>query len=123
MKMLGKFFVKMLLNGIFIVPLLLYFTQATLTEALLGSYAFSILSYFAIDQFLLRLTGNWIATLADVFLIFAFLWIVENFLLNWSLTYMNMMIIAVAFGVIEFFMHSYFQRDPGRIGRTSFDEN
>jgi len=121
MKMLGKFFVKMLLNGIFIVPLLLYFTQATLTEALLGSYAFSILSYFAIDQFLLRLTGNWIATLADVFLIFAFLWIVENFLLNWSLTYMNMMIIAVAFGVIEFFMHSYFQRDPGRIGRTSFD--
>ncbi|MFD0698173.1 DUF2512 family protein [Paenibacillus sp. GCM10027628] len=123
MKMLGKFFVKMLLNGIFIVPLLLYFTQATLTEALLSSYAFSILSYFAIDQFLLRLTGNWIATLADVFLIYAFLWIVENFLLNWSLTYMNMMIIAVAFGVIEFFMHSYFQRDPGRIGRTSFDEN
>ncbi|MEW9701756.1 DUF2512 family protein [Paenibacillus sp. SI8] len=123
MKMLGKFFLKMLLNGIIIVPLLLYLTQATLTEALLCSYAFSILSYFAIDQLILRLTSNGVATLADVGLIFVFLWILETFLFNWSLTFTNMAIVSVVFGIIEYFMHSYFQKDPGRIGRNSFDEN
>jgi membrane protein HdeD len=123
MKMLGKFFLKMLLNGIFIVPLLLYLTQATLTEALLCSYAFSILSYFAIDQLLLRLTSNGVATLVDVGLVFAFLWMMERFLFDWSLTFTNMAIISVVFGITEYFMHRYFQQDPGRIGRNSFNDN
>jgi membrane protein HdeD len=123
MKMLGKFFLKMLLNGVFIVPLLFYLTQATLTEALLSSYAISILTYISIDQLFLRLTSNRVATLADIALVFALLWMMESFLFDWSLTFTNMAIVSVVFGIVEYFMHSYFQQDPGRIGRNSFNDN
>ncbi|WP_240343994.1 DUF2512 family protein [Paenibacillus sp. SYP-B3998] len=121
--MLGKFFVKMLLNGVFIVPLLMYVTQATLIEALFGSYAFSIVSYIAIDQLLLRLTGNGVATLVDVVLAFAYFWMLEKFFFHWSFTFTNLAIIAIVFGIIEYFVHIYFQKDKGKIGRTSFDDN
>jgi len=64
-----------------------------------------------------------VATLADVGLIFIYFWMVEKFFFNWSLTLTNSILIAIVFGVIEFFMHKNFQRDPGKIGRKSFNDN
>ena len=106
--MLGKLFLKLLLNGVFIVPLLMYLTQATLIEAFFATYTFSLMSYVAIDQLFLRVSSNVIATVADVGMAFVFFWLVEKFFFDWSINYINVAIVALVFGIIEFFMHSYF---------------
>ncbi|MCY9657510.1 DUF2512 family protein [Paenibacillus chondroitinus] len=123
LRMLGKMFLKLLLNGVFIIPLLMYLTQATFLEAFFATYAFSLMSYVAIDQLFLRVTNNGVATLADVGLAFIFFWLVERYFFDWSINFMNVAIVALVFGIIEFFMHSYFQKDRGRLDRHSFSDN
>lgn len=118
--MIGKFFWKALLNGIFTVPLLMFFTEASLTEALLASLALSIVAYVIGDQMVLRLTNNPIATVADIGIAFIYLWIVAN-LMNWTLSFTEMAIISIVVGVEEYFLHGYFQQDKGRIGRRNFN--
>ena len=107
----------------FYIPLLMYLTQATLIEAFFATYAFSLMSYVAIDQLFLRVTNNGVATLADVGLAFVFFWLVEKFFFHWSLNFTNVAIVVLVFGIIEFFMHSYFQKDRGRLDRHSFSDN
>ncbi|NOU89286.1 DUF2512 family protein [Paenibacillus sp. LMG 31460] len=123
LRMLGKLFLKLLLNGVFLIPLLMYLTQATLIEAFFATYTFSLMSYVAIDQLFLRVTNNGVATLADVGLAFVFFWLVEKFFFHWSINFTTVVIVALVFGIIEFFMHSYFQKDRGRLDRHSFSDN
>jgi hypothetical protein len=120
--MISKYFWKLLLIGIFTVPLLLFFTNASLTEVLLATLGLSIVTYLAGDQIILRLTNNAIATLADIGLTFVYLWFVAN-LLGWALSFTQMAIISLVVGAIEYFIHGYFQKDKGRIGRKSFNDN
>ncbi|MGO4498635.1 DUF2512 family protein [Paenibacillus sp. 2RAB27] len=120
--MLGKLFLKLLINGIIIVPILMYLTDATFMGALSATYTFSLLTYVVVDQLFLRLTNNISAVLADMLLTYAYFWLVERHFYDWSLTFTDMTIVAVFYGVMEFFLHIYFQKDKGRIGRTSFHE-
>ncbi|NOU73610.1 DUF2512 family protein [Paenibacillus sp. LMG 31458] len=82
-----------------------------------------LMSYVAIDQLFLRVSSNVIATVADVGMAFVFFWLVKKFFFDWSINFMNVAIVALVFGIIEFFMHSYFQKDRGRLDRHSFSDN
>jgi hypothetical protein len=114
--MISKFFWKAFLNGILVVPFLLVFTEASLTQALIAALTLSIVAYVIGDQMILRLMNNGIATVADVGLSFAFLWMAASFM-DWSLSFMEMAIMSVAVGVIEYFIHGYFLQDEGRVAR------
>lgn len=120
--MVGKLLLKLLINGIIIVPLLMYLTEATFMGALSATYTFSLVTYIVVDQLFLRLTNNIAAVLADMLLTFAFFWLVERHFYDWSLSFSDMAIVAVVYGIMEFFLHAYFQKDRGRIGRHSFHE-
>ncbi|OAS13375.1 DUF2512 family protein [Paenibacillus oryzisoli] len=120
--MLGKLLLKLVINGIIIVPILMYLTDATFMGALSATYTFSLVTYIVVDQLFLRLTNNMAAVLADMLLTYAFFWIVERHFYDWSLSFTDMTIVAIAYGVMEFFLHTYFQKDKGRIGRHSFYE-
>ncbi|WNR45093.1 DUF2512 family protein [Paenibacillus roseipurpureus] len=122
LSMLGKLLLKLLINGIILVPILMYLTDTTFMGALSATYTFSLVTYIAVDQLFLRLTNNIAAVLADILLTFAYFWLVQRHFFDWSLSFTDMTIIALAFGVIEFFLHAYFQKDRGRIGRHSFHE-
>lgn len=114
--MTRKFFWKVFLNGILVAPFLLSFAGATLTEVFVASLLLSIVSYVIGDQMILRLTNNGIATLADLGISFAFLWLFAEFL-NWPLSFWEMAIISMALGVAEYFIHGYFLQDKGRVAR------
>ncbi|WP_139490850.1 DUF2512 family protein [Brevibacillus dissolubilis] len=114
---MGKFWRKVLLNGIVVVPLLMWFTEATLLGSLVTAVVLSAIAWLLCDQLILRVTNNTIATLADAVLAFAYLWAVAAFA-DWSLSMGELLIIVALLGVVEFFFHGYLEREDGNNRNT-----
>jgi hypothetical protein len=110
---MGKFLRKSLMNGIVIIPLVLWFTEATFFASLITALALSTIAYLIGDQVILRMSNNMVATLADAGLAFAFLWVVAIYT-GWSLTVGEMFIIVALLSVVEWIFH----RQLGRMDRS-----
>ncbi|MGO4272334.1 DUF2512 family protein [Paenibacillus sp. TAF58] len=108
--MLGKLLLKLLLNSLVVVPLLLWFTDASASGAIVASIVLCIVAYFIGDRFILRQTNNMAATLADAVLAFIFLWIVAD-LQEWSLSIAELISIVLLLGFVEFVFHVFLVGD------------
>lgn len=95
---------KILMNGIVIVPLLMWFTEATFWSSVITALILSVVSYIVGDQMILRASNNTVATIADVGLTFVYYWLVAD-MLDWSLTIGELTTLSIAVGVVEFIYH------------------
>lgn len=101
------------MNGIVVVPLLMWFTEATFWGSLLTAVALSAVAYAIGDQLILRASNNTTATLADAAIALLFLWMVASFA-NWTLSFAELLTIVVAVGVVELIFHRQLGRADGR---------
>ncbi|RRJ65511.1 DUF2512 family protein [Paenibacillus oralis] len=107
---MSKFVVKLLGNGIIVVAMMLWLSNASLMGALMTAIALSILAYLFGDLFILPRTNNAIATLADAALVYLMLWaIAAN--AGWTLTLGEILAITVVVGVFEYFFHRWLLKD------------
>ncbi len=95
---------KILMNGIVVVPLLMWFTEATLWSSVITSLVLSVIAYMIGDQIVLRWSNNLVATITDAALTFIYLWAVADWF-DWSLTIGELTTITLALGVVEFIYH------------------
>lgn len=104
---------KILMNGIVVVPLLMWFTEATLWGSIMTALALSVIAYLLGDQVILRMSNNIVATVADAALTFFYLWLVADWM-DWSLTIGELTTITLALGVVEFIYHRQLGMADGR---------
>src|SRR5690606_11431287 len=105
-----KFMLKLLLNGIIVVPLLMWFSEATFMEAAIAAVILSAIAYLVGDQWILRASNNTVATIADAVLSFVYLWVVADFM-DWNLTAMEIATISLVLGVVEAVYHRYLRSE------------
>src|SRR5690349_20762950 len=101
---MNRLAIKLLLNAIIIVPLLMWFTEATFWGSLLTAVVLSLIAYVIGDQMILRVSNNAVATIADACLTFIYLWLVAAWA-DWSLSITELVIISLAVGIIEMVFH------------------
>jgi len=106
---MNKLLMKILFNGIVVVPMLMWFAGATFATSSLAAIGLSVLAFLIGDQMILRASNNLVATLADAGLAFAYLWMVA-FVFNWDLNFGEIITIVAALGVVEWFFHRYLAR-------------
>lgn len=104
---------KLLLNGIIVIPLLLWFTEATVWNSIVTAVIFCLIAYIIGDQIILRASNNMVATAADAALAFVYFWLVADWM-NWSLTWGELLVMVVALGVVEFIFHRLLGEADGR---------
>jgi hypothetical protein len=101
---MNLFFRKVIMNGIVIVPLLMWLSEATFWSSVVTALILCVIAYFVGDQIILRLSNNTIAVIADAGLAFVYLWAVA-YIMDWTLTLGEIFIISLALGVVEFIFH------------------
>lgn len=99
-----RFLSKCLMNAIVVVPLLMWFTEASFLGSVLASILLSALAYLAGDQLILQLSNNAIATIADAVLTFMYLWVVAT-IAGWSLNFVELLIMTAAVSIVEIIFH------------------
>lgn len=107
---MGKFFVKLIVNGVIVAPLLYWFTEADIGSAIVAAAALCLVAYVIGDQIILRATNNTIATIADAVLAFLFLW-AAAYVMDWSLSWSELLVIVVLLGAAEIFIHRLMRMD------------
>jgi hypothetical protein len=107
-----KFFIKLLINGIIVIPLLMSFSQATFFQAAFTAVVLCIIAYLMGDQWILRTSNNTVATIADAVLSLIFLWLVA-YAMNWDLSLMEIVVISLLLGVAEAFFHRFLKNVDG----------
>jgi membrane protein DedA with SNARE-associated domain len=107
-----KFITKIVLNGIIVIPLLMWFAGASFMSAMITAVALAVIAYLLGDQIILRASNNTIATIADAVLAIVFLWMVAYFM-NWRINLIQLVTIALVLGVVEAFFHRFLQKAPG----------
>jgi uncharacterized membrane protein len=110
---MNRFVRKLLMNGIVIVPLLMWFTEATFWASIVTAAIFTTLAYFIGDQLILRMSNNTIATLSDAVLAFVYFWIVAD-TMDWTLTLGELFTIVVVLGIVEMIYHRQLGRQDGQ---------
>jgi len=108
-----KFIIKLILNGIIVVPALLWFSRATLMQALMTAVILCILAYVIGDQWILRASNNTVATISDAILSIAILWI-ANVMMKWNLSWVNIIAISLVLGVVEALLHRFVMKPDQR---------
>lgn len=106
---LYRFIVKLVINGIILVPFIYWFTEATIWASIVTSVGLSIIAYLIGDQLILRTSNNLIATVSDAILAAVYLWAVSAFM-NWNFSFGEMLFTVVVLGVAEFFYHRFLGR-------------
>ncbi|MDO3678097.1 DUF2512 family protein [Paenibacillus ehimensis] len=106
---MSKLLVKLVVNALFTVPLLLYYSTATPFQALMASLSLSILAFFLGDQWILDEFGNAAATLADGLLAVLFLWAI-GIAYRWGLSWSELAVLAVVTAAVEFGYHLLLRR-------------
>lgn len=110
---MGRFLVKFVLDGIILVPFLMWFTEASLFSTIMTALGLTVIAYLIGDQMILRATNNVIATLSDAVLAAVYLWAVAAWL-DWNLSWRELLVTVVALGVAEFVYHRYLGFRDGR---------
>jgi hypothetical protein len=95
---------KIIMNGIVVVPLLMWLSEASFWNSVVTALILIVVAYFAGDQIILRLSNNTIAVIADVALALFYLWAVA-YMMDWTLTMVEISIISLALGAVEFIFH------------------
>lgn len=103
---MGRFLIKWAVNGIIVVTMLMWLTEASFWGASFAASILCILAYLIGDQLILRASNNAIATIADAVLTVAYLWIVAD-AMNWSLTTGELLSITAVLSVAEVIYHRY----------------
>lgn len=111
--MASKLIIKLILNGIIVVPLLMTFTEARFTSALITAVLLSLVAFVVGDQFILRVSNNMIATICDAALAFVFLWLTA-YMADWSLSTGELLTIVLVLGVVEAIYHRMLREVPAR---------
>ncbi|MFC4769399.1 DUF2512 family protein [Effusibacillus consociatus] len=101
---MNKFLIKFLLNGAVVIPLLIWFSDATLLQSVVMALLLSIIAFLVGDQLVLRLSNNTVATFVDGILAFGFLWLVRS-MMGWTLGTGEVLTITVGIVVVEWFFH------------------
>jgi hypothetical protein len=109
---MDKFIKKIVLNGVVVIPLLMWFTGASFMSAMITAVALAVIAYLLGDQIILRASNNTIATIADAVLAIVFLWVVAYFM-NWRINLIELVTIALVLGVVETFFHRFLQKARG----------
>ncbi|HZG87225.1 DUF2512 family protein [Paenibacillus sp.] len=102
---MGKFLLKLLLNGIIVVPLLLWFGTVSFWEAVLAATVLCVIAYFIGDKIILPATNNWVATIADFGLTYVYVWMVGSFLL-WNISLGEAFWISLGVAAVELLFHT-----------------
>lgn len=105
-----KFIIKLIVNGIVVVPLLMWFSQATFFQAVSTAVVLCIIAFLIGDQWILRTSNNTVATIADAVLALVFLWLVAAFM-NWDLSFTEILVISLVLGVVEAIFHRFLGHD------------
>jgi hypothetical protein len=113
---MGKFLLKLVLNGIIAIPLLLWFSDATFLEAAVSAVILCVIAYAIGDRFILPATNNTVATIADFGLTYVYFWVVGSFLF-WNLTLGEVFWIALGIAVVEIWFHTTLYEDRRRAYR------
>lgn len=109
---MGRFLVKVLLNGIILVPFLYWFAQTTFWTSVFAALGLTIIAYLIGDQLILRATNNMVATIADAILAFVYLWALAAFF-DWPLSWGELLLTVIVLGVVELFYHRFLGKaDP-----------
>ncbi|USG68176.1 YndM family protein [Brevibacillus ruminantium] len=101
---MNLFLLKLVLNGIVLIPFLYWFTEISIWSSIVASIGLTIIAYFIGDLFILRATNNTIATISDAILAAAYLWAVSA-TLHWSLGPFEILFTVVVLGIAEFAYH------------------
>ncbi|QQE76345.1 DUF2512 family protein [Brevibacillus composti] len=101
---MNRFLLKLVLNGIVLIPLLYWFTEITIWQSILASVGLTIIAYFIGDQFILRASNNLVATISDAILAAVYLWAVAV-IFNWDLNLGEILFTVAILGIAEFFFH------------------
>jgi membrane protein HdeD len=101
---MGRFLTKWIISSIIVVPLLMWFTEASFWGAFMTASVLCILSYVIGDLGILRASNNTVATLADAGLALAWFWIVADFS-NWSLSGGELLALTIAVAAFEAIFH------------------
>ncbi|QHZ50329.1 DUF2512 family protein [Paenibacillus larvae] len=112
--MLNKFLIKVLLNGIVVIPLLMWYTEATFVGAATAAVILSVIAYLIGDQIVLRYTNNTVATIVDAVVALFYLWLVARYA-NWSLSVGELLTVVIVLGVVEIGFHRF-------LGQTSVNK-
>ncbi len=104
-----RLIVKVVINGIILIPLLKWYTEATTMSAVVTSIIFSIIAYLIGDRLILRATNNLVATISDAVLAAVYLWAVSA-MMNWSLSWGELLFTVVLLGVAEMLYHYFLKR-------------
>lgn len=99
-----KSLVKMMLNGLVLIPFLYLTTNATIFQIVMSSLGLSLLAFFVGDQWILQETNNTMATVADAGLVGLYLWAL-SVMLNWGLSAGELIVGVLLLGVVEYFYH------------------
>jgi hypothetical protein len=102
--MVKKFWIKLILNSALLIPLLYLLSDASWTEIILFSVVVCIISFFVGDRWILKETNNAVATIADFGLSGFMIW-GAVIMLNWDLSNVEIISIAIVFGLVEALYH------------------
>ncbi len=103
---MDKFWVKLVINGLIVVPLLIWFAGVGFITAAAAAVVLCVVAYVLGDRMILAVSNNTIATISDFILTFGFLWVLA-LLANWPLNFTEIMLISGAVAVVEIFYHMY----------------
>ncbi|KZL91780.1 DUF2512 family protein [Clostridium magnum] len=107
MKHITALLIKFVMTAIVLEIVLYMLTELRFTSILYIAAAVTILAYIIGDLLILRATNNTVATIADVGLALATIYMF-NFLWNaTTISFTNALICAVVIGVGELFFHKY----------------
>lgn len=100
---------KLLANGIVAVPGLLW-SGTSLMFAIVTSVVLSLVSYVLGDLVILPKTNNTFASVADLLLSFALLWVLCTIFYQ-AFSLAGLFLTSFAISVVEVFYHDYLQRE------------
>ncbi|WP_158299225.1 DUF2512 family protein [Paenibacillus antri] len=113
--MLLRFLLKALLNGVIVVPLLLWFGTVMFWEAVAAAVVLTVIAYFIGDRVILPATNNLTATIADFGLTYVYVWMVGAFL-GWNVSLGETFWIALGVAAVELLFHTMLpQNDSPRV--------
>ncbi|WP_281889752.1 DUF2512 family protein [Paenibacillus sp. YYML68] len=102
--MFQRISLKLLLNAALLIPLLYLFSDATFWQMVGTSVGLSVLGYAAVDQWVLRRSGNVVATVTDAGLTALYLLLVSRYV-GWSMSAWGIVITSLVIGALEYMYH------------------
>lgn len=111
-----KLLLKWLVNGVIVVSLLMYYSDATFWNAAFAATGLALIAYLLGDQLLLRTTNNGIATVCDFLLAVVYLGAL-SYLFDWQLSWSEAIFAAFLIGIAEWVLHRYVFNEESRAAR------